>query len=575
MTQLQMIPICQLQGNKANPRKLKAEKWHDESLKASLAAHGLLQSLLVHPDEGKTDSFTVIAGNRRLRALKSMAAPDYLVPCIVSEKAAQEEAIAENFVRADIHLMDHYKSMSNLMKEGLNTREIAKRFGVDPKYVEKVVALGQLAPRAQKAVKNDEINMQTAQMLTTLPVNEQNKLLDAHMSNDGTCNLEHWDVKRHLNTEKVNVDVAEFKLKKYDGTFSTDLFGGEQWFDDTEQFWRLQNATIKSRVDQWSKSYGLVEETDDLHKFEWVPGSITDPSRIVKLWCLNKQGRFRSTDRYSLKYDQKNPKEKNATDTNGAGTEVISNDTMTKAGRAILNKEIIGALQLKMLEHEQLVLKLLAHCILTKAKNNGDIPLGIDFHVNEYARQLDNIYNPEGPDGPQTAVNSDCREPLGQRPAGWRSASDKDVIDPNEVWSMRNQAVYEFVVEQIVSTMHLTSPDSQLADDSLIRQLASDVKLDFRASWSITKHFLSGIKSKDRLFEIATEMGLTKDHHMGSHIIVEPNDKKGDMIIKIVDAEEQAHLNPEHEHTKWAKYIRAYVPKEASIDPVPVVSATK
>lgn len=84
---IQMIPLTQLVPSPANVRKTRV-KTGIEELAASIAAHGLLQNLLVQPASAET--FEVVAGGRRHAALKWLAkrkkiAGDYPVPCEVRD----------------------------------------------------------------------------------------------------------------------------------------------------------------------------------------------------------------------------------------------------------------------------------------------------------------------------------------------------------------------------------------------------------------------------------------------------------------------------------------------------------
>ena len=82
-------------------------------LKASLAAHGLLASLVVRPIESVRPRYAVVAGGRRLAALKALAAEGVIpvnhpVPCRVdgSDTPAGELSLAENVVRVAMHPAD-------------------------------------------------------------------------------------------------------------------------------------------------------------------------------------------------------------------------------------------------------------------------------------------------------------------------------------------------------------------------------------------------------------------------------------------------------------------------------------
>jgi len=87
-----------------------------EELAASIAAHGLLQSLVVRPtlDDGgaPTGRYEVVAGGRRLAALKLLAKRKAFgkagpVPCrVLDGEDAGEASLAENVVRLDMHPAD-------------------------------------------------------------------------------------------------------------------------------------------------------------------------------------------------------------------------------------------------------------------------------------------------------------------------------------------------------------------------------------------------------------------------------------------------------------------------------------
>jgi hypothetical protein len=72
MTNTTTIALNKLLAWQGNVRKTDPDKAIDE-LAASIAAHGLLQSLVVRKD--KRGKYAVVAGQRRLLALKSLRNP--------------------------------------------------------------------------------------------------------------------------------------------------------------------------------------------------------------------------------------------------------------------------------------------------------------------------------------------------------------------------------------------------------------------------------------------------------------------------------------------------------------------
>ena len=129
-----------------NARKTPAEGAAFAQLKASIAAHGLLENLLVRPQPPKADGeirYEVIAGGRRLAALQALAdegaiAPDRPVPChvVTNQDNAAELSLVENTVRTAMHPADQVEAFARIARDGGTVAEIAARFGVSERTVE-------------------------------------------------------------------------------------------------------------------------------------------------------------------------------------------------------------------------------------------------------------------------------------------------------------------------------------------------------------------------------------------------------------------------------------------------------
>ena len=165
-----LIPLNKLRVDERNVRSAHADPARaraDAELAASIKAHGLLENLVVVP-RGKTQ-FGVAAGARRLRALKALAAAKHLpkdhpVPCLVVDgDAAAESSLAENVVRISMHPADQVVAFSRLAREGATAEQIAARFGVAERTVQKRVRLGGLAEEIIDAYREGRINADTAE----------------------------------------------------------------------------------------------------------------------------------------------------------------------------------------------------------------------------------------------------------------------------------------------------------------------------------------------------------------------------------------------------------------------------
>ena len=104
---LRTAPLGKLVPSAANVRKTGGVPI--DNLAASIASSGLLNNLVVRPhlrDDGTpTDKYEVVAGGRRLAALKRLAkqkrvAKNMAVPCnILEDGNATEASLAENVIR--------------------------------------------------------------------------------------------------------------------------------------------------------------------------------------------------------------------------------------------------------------------------------------------------------------------------------------------------------------------------------------------------------------------------------------------------------------------------------------------
>ena len=144
------------------------------TLAASIAVHGLLQSLVVRAKrDGRgraTGRFEVAAGGRRLAALRILAgggrlAKDAPIPCRVlagdAAEGAAEASLAENVVRLDMHPADQFEAFSALHRDGagLGVEEIAARFGASAHTVRQRLRLAAVAPAIVAAYREGALTL--------------------------------------------------------------------------------------------------------------------------------------------------------------------------------------------------------------------------------------------------------------------------------------------------------------------------------------------------------------------------------------------------------------------------------
>lgn len=159
------IPINRLSASSLNVRR-KDRKADIDALAASILAHGLLQNLnVIAKDE---DRYEVVAGGRRLAALKALAKTgaiprDYPVSCRVLEcEQAREASLAENIQRVEMDAIDEVEAYGYLVEEGATPELVARRFGVTLRHVQQRLALSKLSAKIKAGWKRGEVTLEAA-----------------------------------------------------------------------------------------------------------------------------------------------------------------------------------------------------------------------------------------------------------------------------------------------------------------------------------------------------------------------------------------------------------------------------
>ena len=163
----QTIPLNKLVASPRNVRR-HTDAAADAELKASIAAHGLLQNLVVRA--GPKGKFEVEAGERRRRAMLALAEGkvlprDHEVTCLVlsaDNEAAPEASLAENFHRLAMNPADEAQAFAALIEGGATTEQVARRFGLTVRFVEGRLRLATLAPVVFDALAAGEITLDMA-----------------------------------------------------------------------------------------------------------------------------------------------------------------------------------------------------------------------------------------------------------------------------------------------------------------------------------------------------------------------------------------------------------------------------
>lgn len=161
----QSIPLNKLVAWDGNVRKTEGADTALAELAASIAGHGLLQSLVVRKD--KRGKYAVVAGRRRLLALTLLAEEGRIdfgmeIPCRVigEDELAAEISLAENAVRENMHPADEFEAFRDLIDSGASIADVAARFGYSESAVQKRLRLARVSPVIIAAYREGEIGLE-------------------------------------------------------------------------------------------------------------------------------------------------------------------------------------------------------------------------------------------------------------------------------------------------------------------------------------------------------------------------------------------------------------------------------
>ena len=303
---IRSIPLDRLERSPANVRKTEAGKTAFAELKASIAAHGLLENLVarsIGPGEDGGEHFVVIAGARRLAVLNDLASDGVLdanhpVPCRVIGNGAidSELSLAENVIRVAMHPADQVQAFGTLANDGASVADIAARFGVSERTVEQRLRLGNAAPEILDVYRAGEIDLETLKAFAVTTDRARQMAVWEQVSDQG-YRPSGWQIKRMLTQDRVPAASAIATFVGVDayeaagGAVDRDLFADQDewgiWFEDADLLSKLAMDRLQAAADElatrWKWADARIEVNwSDLARFGRVhptPGETTDEEK--------------------------------------------------------------------------------------------------------------------------------------------------------------------------------------------------------------------------------------------------------------------------------------------------------
>jgi ParB family chromosome partitioning protein len=163
-------PIEFIKPNPRNPRRIFSDAELD-ALAASIKERGIIQPIVVRPVRGQTDTFEIVAGERRWRAAQRAGVHE--LPIVAIEATDDESlqlAIIENVQRSDLNPLEEAAGYEQLVSEfGHSHDDVARMVGKSRVHVSNTLRLLKLSEPIKAYIHAGKLTAGHARMLIGQP----------------------------------------------------------------------------------------------------------------------------------------------------------------------------------------------------------------------------------------------------------------------------------------------------------------------------------------------------------------------------------------------------------------------
>ncbi|HEX7782748.1 MAG TPA: ParB/RepB/Spo0J family partition protein [Sphingobium sp.] len=305
-----LVPASNLAKSPVNVRK-RTDARADAELETSISNHGLIQNLVAVPVARKNGHYRVTAGGRRLDAIhrlieKGTLSIDYEVPVLIlsNAKDGREISLVENYDRLAMSPAEDCLAFRDLIEvEGRTPADIARRFGIEERFVLGRLRLANLSDRIFAALEAEEITLDIAKAYaTTADTGRQTAVWEAVRGTWSRDNVN--EIRRLLKNYSYRADDPKALLVGRDAYIAAggrvedaDLFStaaDERWVD-THILDALADTKLLAEAQAIQEREGLGEvrviadsripytETYALRPLTGTPASLTQEQEVRKL----------------------------------------------------------------------------------------------------------------------------------------------------------------------------------------------------------------------------------------------------------------------------------------------------
>jgi ParB family chromosome partitioning protein len=198
------VPLDRVDPNPRQPREAFDEDALAE-LAASIAAVGVLQPIVVRPNEGR---FQVIMGERRVRAAKLVDLTT--IPAVVrltEEDSLLRDALIENIHREDLNPLEEAAAYESLLRDfEVTHEELAIRIGRSRSGITNALRLLKAAPSVQRRIAAGILSAGHARAVMKFTDHDQQERLADRIVAEGLTVRQAEELASHLSGEAGPAD---------------------------------------------------------------------------------------------------------------------------------------------------------------------------------------------------------------------------------------------------------------------------------------------------------------------------------------------------------------------------------
>lgn len=276
------IPLNKLKKHPNNARKTPHSEASIEGKAASIAAKGMLQNLVVEPEQNAdgepTGFYLVSVGEGRrlaqlLRAKRKEIKKTEPIRCVVdTANDAAEISLDENVNRENLHPADEFERFRELSENrGWGAEEIAARFGVTAHVVKQRLRLGAVSPKLIQVYRDGGLTMDQLQAFAITDDHDRQE----HVFENLSHNKEPWIIRRDLTacnvaaSDRRAVFVGPEAYSEAGGTIIRDLFT-----EDRGGFYEDAALLDRLTLDKLERIAAGIQEAEG---WKWVSAHIDWP----------------------------------------------------------------------------------------------------------------------------------------------------------------------------------------------------------------------------------------------------------------------------------------------------------